>query len=29
MPQKVVTNDEEVTGAKIFFVLFPVLLEGM
>jgi hypothetical protein len=28
MTQKVVTNDEEVTGSKIF-LLFSVLLEGM
>jgi hypothetical protein len=28
MTQKVVTNDEAVTGSKNFFWLFSVLLEG-
>jgi hypothetical protein len=29
MTQKVMTNDEAVTGSKNFFLLFSVLLEGM
>jgi hypothetical protein len=29
MTQKVVTNDEEVSGSKHFFGLFLLLLKGM